>query len=67
MQFAGIKKPPTGIVYDSDLGSGIDSVLALALLHGLDGRNEARIASLSISNPDLKAAQLCDVIEKFYA
>lgn len=66
MQF-GTNKPAVGIVYDSYLGSTIDSVLALAMLHGLEGKMQARIASLTISNPSLKAAQLCDVIENFYA
>jgi hypothetical protein len=66
-QFNGSRKPAPGIVYDSDLGSTIDTVLALALLHGLEGKTECRIAGLTISNPGLKSAQLCDLIEKFYA
>jgi hypothetical protein len=66
MQFAQIK-PPRGIVYDSNFGETIDTVLALALLHGFEGKNKARIASLSTSKANLKSAQLCDVIEKFYA
>src|SRR5229473_1985816 len=60
-------KPPVGIVFDTDLGKRIDAVLALALLHGFDGKNEARIAAVSISNPDLRAAEFCDVISRFYA
>jgi hypothetical protein len=66
-QFRGAGKPAPGIVYDSDLGATIDSVLALALLHGFEGKTEARIAGLTIDNPNLISAQLCDVIEKFYA
>jgi hypothetical protein len=65
-QFGNRKQAP-GIVYDSDLGGAIDTVLALALLHGFEGKTEARIAGLTIGNPSLKSAQLCDVIEKFYA
>jgi hypothetical protein len=61
------EKPPFGLVYDSDLGQTIDSVLALALLHGLAGKQQCRIASLTINCPDLRAAQLCDSIERFYA
>jgi hypothetical protein len=37
------------------------------LLHGLEGRKEARLASISINRPGLKAAQLVDAVEKFYA
>jgi hypothetical protein len=66
-QFPGQGKPAQGILFDSDFGSGIDTVLALALLHGLESKREARVASLSINRPGFKAAQLVDVIEKFYA
>lgn len=66
MQFTGGKKPAVGILYDTDFGGRIDSILALAMLHGLETKQESRIASITISNPDLEAAQLCDVVEKFY-
>jgi len=64
---AGPEKPPLGIVFDANLGHTIDSVLALALLHGFAGKQQCRVASLTINCPDLRAAQLCDVIERFYA
>ncbi len=60
-------RPPVGVVYDSDFGSNIDSVLALALLYGFDGKKEARVVSVSVSNQNLKAAALADVITHFYA
>jgi hypothetical protein len=66
MQF-GQTKPPRGIIYDSNFGETIDTVLALALLHGYDGKSKARIACLCTSKANLKSAQLCDVIESFYA
>ena len=61
MQFTGGKKPAIGILYDTDFGARIDSILALAMLHGLESKQECRIASITISNADLEAAQLCDV------
>jgi hypothetical protein len=68
MQFPGKKaKPSIGIVFDCAMGSKIDDALALAMLHGFDGKNEARIAAIGICNPDLKAAQFCDVVGLFYA
>lgn len=67
MQFSAVAKPPRGIVFDSCFGESIDTVLALALLHGFEGKTQARIAALSINKANLKAAQLCDVVEKFYA
>lgn len=67
MQFGTAGKPPLGVVFDSNFGTNAESVLALALLHGFAGKTQARIVGISISTPDFKAAQLCDVIEKYYA
>ncbi len=67
MQFSSAGKPPLGIVYDSDFGMSAESVLALALLRGFAGKNISRLVGISISSPNLKAAQLCDVVEKYYA
>lgn len=66
MQFPAVAKPPVGIVFDTAMDR-IGDVLALALLHGLDGKSEARIAAVSVSRPDLAAAQFCDTIALFYA
>jgi hypothetical protein len=66
MQFTSTKKPPPGVVYDSDFGNKIDSVLALGLLHGLDGKNFCRIASISVNTSNLRAAQFADAVEKYY-
>ena len=66
MQFPGQGKPPVGIIFDSDLDS-IDDALALALLYGFDGKNEARVVSVSVSTPNLNAAAFCDAVGRFYA
>ena len=67
MQFPSQAKPPVGIVFDCDMGNGVDDALALALLYGLDGKNEARVASVSVSKSNLKAAALSDAIARFYS
>ena len=66
MQNQGQEKPPVGIIFDCGLGDRIDEALALALLYGLDGKNEARVISLSVSKPNLKAAAFCEAIARFY-
>ena len=60
-------KPPLGVLFDSDMGNSIDDALALAVLYGLDGKNEARVVSVSVSKANLKAAALAEVIGRFYA
>jgi hypothetical protein len=47
MQFPSRGPQPVGIVFDSDLGDGVDGALALALVYGLEGKNEARLISTS--------------------
>jgi hypothetical protein len=67
MQFFGQGKPPAGVIFDSDMGNTIDDVLALALLYGLDGKNEARVVSVSVTKSNLKSAAFCEVMGRFYA
>src|SRR5437588_12387663 len=66
-QFFGQGKPPLGVVFDSDMGTGIDDALALAMLYGFDGKNEARVISISVSNSNLQAAAFCDAVSRFYS
>src|ERR1700710_1597222 len=63
----GQGRPPVGIIYDSDLGNRIDGVLALATLYGLDGKNECRVISITISKPSLGAAAFGEVLGHFYS
>jgi len=65
MQF-GPGRPPVGTVFDCDMGNSIDDALALAMLYGLQGKNETRVLSVSVTKPNLKAAAFCDVLSRFY-
>jgi hypothetical protein len=60
-------KPPIGIVFDSSLDGSIDQVLALAMLFGLEGRRQVRVASLSTSRFNLRVARFLDLVARFYA
>jgi len=66
MQFPVAAKPPVGIVFDSAMDA-IGEVLALAMLHGFEGKDQARIAAICVSTGDLRAAQFCDAVSRFYA
>src|SRR6202034_100540 len=67
MQFPAKAKPSIGIIFDCAMGRRIDDALALAMLHGFEGKEKARIAAIGLCTPDLKAAQFCDVVGLFYA
>ena len=55
------------MVFDSDLGNGVDAALALALLYGLEGKGETRLVSNSTTRSNLKSAAFAEVLAKFYA
>ncbi len=64
MQF-GRGKPAAGAFFDSDF-STIDSLLAQALLHGLQGKNDCRVAIVTMSRPNLAVAGFTDLVERYY-
>ena len=64
MQF-GRGKPSVGAFFDSDFTS-IDSLLALAVLYGLQGKNDCRVATVTMSRPNLAVAGFADAVVRFY-
>src|SRR5688572_23452988 len=61
------RKPPLAVLFDSSLDGDIDQVLALAMLFGIAGRQQARVASLSTSLFNLRVARFLDLVARFYA
>jgi len=55
-----------GIALEGDFGNRIDALLAVAMLNGLIAKTEARRIALCVSRPNIKAAQLADVVSGFY-
>ncbi|MBY0506511.1 MAG: hypothetical protein K2X03_21510 [Bryobacteraceae bacterium] len=66
MQFIG-SKPSVGVLYDGALGYRIDAALGLAVLYGLDAKNECRVVSLSVPTNNLHAAGFTELLGRFYA
>lgn len=64
MQF-GKGKPSAGAFFDSDF-STLDTLLAQALLHGLQGKNDCRVAIVTMSRPNLAVAGFTDMVERYY-
>jgi len=58
-------KPPAGVFFDTDF-SAIDAVLAMSILYGLQGKNDCRVAIVSMSRPNLAVAGFADAVERFY-
>ena len=64
MQF-GKGKPAAGAFYDSDFVT-IDQILAVGLLNGLQGKNDCRVAIVTMSRPNLAVAGYVDFVERYY-
>jgi len=64
MQFGS--KPSPGVIFDCSMGDTIDDPLALALLYGLQGKGESRVAGVTTSKPCLASAAFCDLLVRFY-
>jgi hypothetical protein len=61
----GFEKPAAGAFFDSDF-STIDSLLAVGVLHGLQGKNDCRVAIVTMSRPNLAIAGFADAVERYY-
>src|SRR3954454_23841904 len=66
MRVGGQGKPSLGVPYEADFGKTIDAPLALALLYGLQVKNESRVISVTTTRPSLSSAAFCDVLVRFY-
>src|ERR1039458_5955623 len=61
--FARVASP--GAFFDSDFLS-IDDLLAVSLLYGLQGKNDCRVAIITMSRPNLAVAGFADMVQRFY-
>ena len=63
---SGSRQTALGIIFDSDLGNGIDDALALAMLYGFEGKTEARLVSNSTTRSSLRSAAFCEALARFF-
>ena len=57
---------PVPVIFDTDMGNDIDDALALALLHALESRGEAKLLAVTITKENPWAAPYVDLVNKFY-
>jgi hypothetical protein len=57
--------PPIGVVYNTSMARP-DAALALAALHIMANRREARVGAVCVSGAGLGAAVFCDIVHRFY-
>src|SRR5512140_1823115 len=57
---------PVPVIFDTDMGNDIDDALALAVLHALESRGEAKILGVTITKDNRWAAPYVDLVNTFY-
>jgi inosine-uridine nucleoside N-ribohydrolase len=57
---------PVRVIFDTDMGNDIDDALALAVLHALESRGEARLLAVTLTKDNRWAAPYCDLVNHFY-
>ena len=58
--------PPVGIILDTDIGNDIDDAMALAMIHALESRGEARLLAVTITKDNAYCAPYVDLVDTFY-
>lgn len=54
------------LIFDTDMGNDIDDALALAVIHSLESRGEARLLAVTITKQNPFAATYVDLVNHFY-
>jgi inosine-uridine nucleoside N-ribohydrolase len=57
---------PVPLIFDTDMGNDIDDALALAMIHALESRAEARLLAVTVTKDNPKAAEFIDAVNTFY-
>jgi inosine-uridine nucleoside N-ribohydrolase len=57
---------PVPLIFDTDIGNDVDDALALAIIHSLESRGEAKLLAVTITKDNRYAAPYIDVVNTFY-
>jgi inosine-uridine nucleoside N-ribohydrolase len=60
-------REPIRVIFDTDMWGDMDDALALAMLHALQDRGEARLLAVTSSTAEPSTATFIDVLNTFYA
>ncbi|MBI4904626.1 MAG: nucleoside hydrolase [Acidobacteria bacterium] len=58
--------PPVPLIFDTDMGNDIDDALALAVIHALESRGEAKLLAVTITKDNRWSGPFVDLVNHFY-
>ncbi len=63
---AALSAAPVRVIFDTDMGNDIDDALALAVIHALESRGEAKLLAVTLTKDNRHAAPFVDLVNNFY-
>ena len=57
---------PVRLIFDTDMGNDVDDAVALAIIHALESRGEAKLLAVTITKDNRWAAPFVDLMNTFY-
>jgi inosine-uridine nucleoside N-ribohydrolase len=57
---------PVRLIFDTDMGNDVDDAVALAMIHALESRGEAKLLAVTITKDNRWAAPFIDIVNTFY-
>jgi inosine-uridine nucleoside N-ribohydrolase len=57
---------PVPLIFDTDIGNDVDDALALAIIHSLESRAEAKLLAVTITKDNRFAAPYISIVNSFY-
>src|SRR6266536_1946797 len=57
---------PLPLIFDTDMGNDIDDAVALAMIHALESRGEAKLLAVTVTKDNRWAAPFIDAMNTFY-
>ena len=59
-------REPVRLIFDTDMGNDVDDALALAIIHSLETRGEAKLLAVTLTKDNKYAAPFVDLVDTFY-
>src|SRR5256885_15311836 len=57
---------PVRLIFDTDMGNDVDDAVALAMIHALESKGEARLLAVTVTKDNRWAAPFVDLTNTFY-
>src|SRR5579883_855037 len=54
------------VIFDTDMGNDVDDAIALAIIHALESKGEAKLLAVTLTKDNRWAAPYVDLVDTFY-